>query len=177
MASYQITNDSTHLVITNGANVRNINKQLVREVSLLRGTTLKIDIGGGVLRNIFIPIADITIPVHADGPALVTAVNELLNPLEIAITESLEHINTVIADIDDRVTNLLPASMQEPTFVDESNPNTIYSGFATGHTTGDQPRWAIMRTTISDEVIKNEWAGGTQQMTSIWDNRTALSYS
>jgi len=177
MASYQITNTSTHLVITNGVNVRNINKQLVREVSLLRGTTLKIDIGGGVLRNIFIPIAEITIPVHADGPALLIAINELLSPLEISITESLEHINTTITDIDERVNNMLPASMQEPTFVDESNPNTIYSGFAMGHTTGDRPQWAIMRTTISDEIIKNEWAGGTQQMTSIWDNRTALIYS
>lgn len=175
--SIQITNTSTHLVITNNGNVRSNNKQLVREVSVLRGVTLKIDIGGGALRNIFLPIADITLPVHANPNELVDAVNTLLSPIEVSLGQDLEHLGETLTAISERVNNMLPASMQEPSFIDESNPHVIYSGFAGNDATPDQPAWAIMRTTIQDDVIVNEWAGGSQAMSSVWNDRSTLAYS
>ena len=175
--SIQVTSTSSHVVITNGANVRSINKQVIREISILRGTIIKIDIGGGALRNIFLPIVDITLPVHADNDTLLNALNNMLVPLEIDLAEDISRLSESMTTMQSRLEGLLPASLQEPSIIDESDTNRIYSGFADIDATSDQPRWAIMRTTIQDDIITNEWADGTQAMTSVWDNRTALSYS
>jgi hypothetical protein len=175
--SIQVTSTSSHVVITNGANVRSINKQVIREISILRGTIIKIDIGGGALRNIFLPIADITLPDHPDNATLLNALNNMLVPLEIDLAEDISRLSDSMTTMQERLEGLLPASLQEPSIIDESDTNRIYSGFADIDATPDQPRWAIMRTTIQDDIITNEWADGTQAMTSVWDNRTALSYS
>lgn len=173
----QISNTSTHLVINNAGNIRQLLKQNVREVSILGNNTLKLDIGGGALRNIFLPIADITAPVFDNPETLVNAVNALLTPPEIAITDNLHQLQNTITEMEGQIANLLPASMQEPLYVDESNPNVIYSGFAPQGSSVSEPVWAIMRTTIHGDIIQNEWAGGTQQMNSVWDNRRELEYA
>lgn len=177
MASIQITNTNTNLVITNGANVRTINKQVIREISILRGTIIKIDIGGGALRNIFLPIVDITQPNHANGTALLTSLNAMLEPLDVQIETDLTALSENLHTIQTSIANILPASMQEPSLIDESKENVIYTGFADPATDTASPRWAIMRTTIVDDVIINDWANGSQAMNSIWDNRSALGYS
>ena len=177
MASIQITNTNTNLVITNGTNVRTINKQVIREISILRGVTIKIDIGGGALRNIFLPIADITQPDHTDGPTLLTALNAMLEPLDIQIEADLSALSETINAVQHSIENILPASMQEPSLIDEARENVIYTGFADPGVATSAARWAIMRTTIENDVIINDWANGVQTMTSIWDNRSALSYS
>lgn len=175
--SIQITSTSSHIVITNGSNVRNINKQVIREISILRGTTIKIDIGGGALRNIFLPIADITAPEHLDAPALLVALNNMLIPLEIELEHDLTAMSETLRSMTEQIANILPASMQEPSIVDESRENVIYTGFAEPNADPSAPSWAIMRSTIQDDIIINDWAGGVQTMTSIWDNRASLSYS
>lgn len=173
----QISNTSTHLVIDTDGVVRNINKQLVREISILRNTIVKVDIGGGALRNIFIPIQNIVAPDFIDNKNLLDKLNGLLTPPEIAITDNLNNLSNTINDIENKVTNMLPASMQEPMFVDESNPNLIYAGFASMGARPDEPSWAIMRTTIKDDVIINQWSNGVQAMNVVWDNRTELMYA
>lgn len=177
MANIQITNTNTTLVITSGANVRTINKQVIREISILRGTLIKIDIGGGPLRNIFLPIADITQPVHLDGPALLAALNEMLSPLDVQIEAELSSLSETITTMQSTIENLLPASMQEPSMIDESKDNVIYTGFAAAGAETSAPAWAIMRSTIENDVITNDWADGSQRMTAVWDNRSALTYA
>ena len=177
MASIQITNTNTNLVITNGANVRTINKQVIREISILRGTTIKIDIGGGALRNIFLPIADITQPDHTDGPTLLAALNSMLAPLDIQIEAELSTLSETINVMQSTIENMLPASMQEPSLIDEAKENVVYTGFAEPGADTAQPRWAIMRTTILEDVIINDWSNGVQTMTAVWNDRTQLAYS
>ncbi|MBK7763660.1 MAG: hypothetical protein IPI46_09845 [Bacteroidetes bacterium] len=177
MAAIQITNTNTNLVITNGANVRTINKQVIREISILRGTTIKIDIGGGALRNIFILIADITQPDHVDGPTLLTALNAMLEPIDVQIEADLTALSESINTMQTSIENILPASMQEPSLIDEARENVIYTGFADPGADTAQPRWAIMRTTILEDVIINDWSNGLQTMTAVWDDRTQLAYS
>lgn len=175
--SIQITSTTSHIVITNGANVRNINKQVIREISILKGTTVKIDIGGGALRNIFLPVADITVPEHLDAPALLVALNNMLIPLEIELEHDLTALSETLNSMTEQIANILPASMQEPSLIDEARENVIYTGFADPHTDTSEARWAIMRTTIENDIITNHWAGGSQAMASVWDNRAALSYA
>jgi len=175
--SIEIRSTGTNLTIINGANTRVIAKSIVREVSILKNTTLKLDIGGGVLRNIFLPIADITVPDHVDNVSLLNTVNAMLVPADVAIQNELDELQVVVQHLDTLVGSMNPAFLQEPMFVDEGNPRTIYSGFAVSGSTGDEAKFAIMRTTITDEdIIVNEWANGNLSATNIWDNREALTY-
>lgn len=175
--SIEILSVGTNLSIKNGENTRIIAKSLVREVSILKNSTLKLDIGGGALRNIFLPIVDIILPVHADNVALLTAVNNMLTPPEIAIQAELDNLENVVGHLEVLVGNMNPAFLQEPMFIDEGNPKVIYSGYAVSGSLTNEPKFAIMRTTITDnDIIVNEWANGNLNAENIWDNRENLEY-
>lgn len=175
--SIEIRSTGTNLTIINGENTRVIAKTFVREVSILKNTILKIDIGGGVLRNIFLPIADIIVPDHVDNAALLQAVNTMLVPAEVAIQNELDELQNVVAHLDSLVSEMNPAFLQEPMFIDEGNPKIIYTGFAESGSLPNEPKFAIMRTTITDdEIIVNEWANGNLDATNLWDERATLTY-
>jgi hypothetical protein len=175
--SIEIRSTGTNLTIINGANTRTLAKSFVREVCILNNNTLKLDIGGGALRNIFLPIADITVPTHADNPALLQAVNTLLTPADVAIQNELDELQGVVLHLETLVGGMNPAFLQEPMFVDEGNPQVVYSGYAVSGSLPAEPKFAIMRTTITDEdIIVNEWANENLNATNIWDNRKGLTY-
>lgn len=175
--SIEIRNTGTNLTIVNGANTRLLAKTLVREVSILKNTTLKLDIGGGALRNIFLPIADIILPEHADHATLLQAVNDMLTPPEVAIQGELEELQNVVGHLETLVGNMNPAFLQEPMFIDEGNPKVVYTGYAVAGTQPSDPKFAVMRTTITDgDIIVNEWANGNLNAVNIWDNREMLEY-
>lgn len=175
--SIEIKSIGTNLSIKVGENTRLLAKSLVREVNILRNTTLKLDIGGGALRNIFLPIADIVLPVHTDQATLLDAVNTMLTPPEVAIQGELDELQNVVGHLETLVGNMNPAFLQEPMFIDEGNPKVIYTGYATSESLPSEPKFAIMRTTITDEdIIVNEWANGNLNATNIWDNREGLTY-
>lgn len=175
--SVEIKSIGTNLSVKVGENTRLLAKSLVREVSILKNSTLKLDIGGGALRNIFLPLADIVLPEHTDNASLLDAVNTMLTPPEVAIQGELDELQGVVGHLQTLVGNMNPAFLQEPMFIDEGNPRVIYTGFATTDAKPAEPKFAIMRTTIGDdEIIKNEWANGNLNNTNVWDNREALTY-
>lgn len=173
--SIQITSNSSHLVINNNGTIRTINKQSIREISILRDTTLKIDIGGGALRNIFFRIADITSPQSATPERLVELVNDMLTT-SINVDGIANQLNTLtnsVASISANINAIPSSSIQQPSLIDESNPHSVYSGFAPKGTLETEPHWLIMRTTITNEIQKNEWSKND----AIWDNREQLDYA
>jgi hypothetical protein len=175
--SIQINNNPTTVTIVNGANSRTINKNLIREVSILKNTTLKIDIGGGALRNIFLPIADITVPDHADAADLLDKANQMLVPQDVAI---LNNIGAIAQDVDDiqlKLAGLLPANLQQPILVDDSNPNVIYSGYAVIGSKANENKWAIMRTVLENDVQHNQWVNNHQLANYVWDSRLDYQYA
>jgi hypothetical protein len=176
--SIQISSNNTHLrIVTNGF-IRNINKQNIREISILRNTTLKIDIGGGALRNIFILIGDITIPTHTNATTLLTQLDEMLVNTDRTLIEKIGDMETALATLNESIVSIRTSSpILQPSLVDESNSNIIYTGYAMSGALPSEASWAIMRTTITDEVQQNTWANGTQTMESVWTNRANLSYS
>ena len=175
--SIEIKSIGTNLSIKVGENTRLLAKSLVREVNILRNTTLKLDIGGGALRNIFLPIADIVLPVDTDQATLLEAVNTMLTPPEVAIQGELDELQGVVEHLQTLVGNMNPAFLQEPMFIDEGNPRVIYTGYAVSGSKTNEAKFAIMRTTVTDEdIIVNEWANGNLNATNIWDNREGLTY-
>jgi hypothetical protein len=176
--SIEIESTKEHLRIINNGIVRNLNKQNIREFSILRNTILKIDIGGGALRNIFLPIADITIPSHSSATTLLGQLDEMLVNADNNLLEKIGELEITLTSLSENIMNIKPSTtILQPNLVDESNPNLIYTGYAVNGALPSEASWAIMRTSISDEVQQNTWANGSQAMESIWSNRANLSYS
>jgi hypothetical protein len=68
-------------------------------------------------------------------------------------------------------------SKLEPIFVDESNPNVIYKGWAINAEDSASSLWAIQRISRIGEVVTYDWADGNQFYDNVWDNRLDLQYS
>ncbi len=187
MTATEITNNGASLKIKIGAVVRNIMKSQIIEIDVVKTNIIKIDNGKGVLYNLFIPFADVTVPVTADPEALKDAINDMLATSNIAgnATEAkqieeinkLNILNTSITQIQTSVSTLDSKIFFEPVLVDESNPNIIYKGFANPAANQQEPVWAIQKISNTGDVCSYQWADGNKNFDNIWRNRTDLSYS
>jgi hypothetical protein len=172
-----ITNNHTTLTIMQGANTRTINKTLIREVVLLKNNILKIDIGCGALRNIFLPIADITSPQFAGVKDLEAKLNAMLVPQDETILNDLTDLSVTINAMQTKLSGMMPATLQQPILIDDSNPYEIYSGYAIIGSNTSETKWAIMRTILENDVQRNQWVNNHQHANYVWDNRLDYIYA
>jgi len=73
-----ISNNGASIRIDNGTTVRNIMKNQIIEVSVIRTNILKIDIGQGPLNNVFVPYSSVTSPATASPADLRDAINDFM---------------------------------------------------------------------------------------------------
>lgn len=183
----EITNNGASLKIKNGLQIRNIMKAQIIEIVVVKTNIIKIDIGKGALYNIFIPYADVTVPVTADPEALKDAINDLLVSAGIvgSATEAkqieeigkLNLLNEQVTTIKNAVSTLDNKIFFEPVLIDESNPNIIYKGFASPAANAEEAVWAIQRISNTGDVCSYQWADGNKNFDNIWNNRTSLLYA
>jgi len=172
----EIINNGASLKIISADGTRNILKNQIREVSVINGTVIKIDIGQGALDNIFINFPDVGNPQTPSPDALVDAINTmLLNTINLPLGIATEaNQQKQISDLDSIKSSAL---FQSPQISDETNPNTIYRGFALPGVKTSDAVWAIRKITNSKGVYSYQWAAGNQNFINVWDNRAALIYS
>ncbi len=183
----EITNNGASLKIKNGALIRNIMKNQILEIVVVKTNIIKIDNGKGVLYNLFIPYADVTIPVTADPEALKDAINDMMavsvivgNATEAKQIEEivkLNNLNTTVSQIQTSVSTLDSKIFFEPVLIDESNPNIIYKGFASPSANLQDAVWAIQKISNTGDVCSYQWADGNKNFDNIWNNRLSLLYS
>ena len=173
----EITNNGASLKIKNGLQIRNIMKAQIIEIVVVKTNIIKIDIGKGALYNIFIPYADVTVPVTADPEALKDAINDLLAAASIVgnATEAkqieeigkLNLLNEQVTTIKNAVSTLDNKIFFEPVLIDESNPNIIYKGFASPAANAEEAVWAIQRISNTGDVCSYQWADGNKNFDNI----------
>lgn len=174
-ATTQIINNGASLKIIQDGFSRNILKMQVKEVSVLINTIIKIDIGKGALSNIFLEFNDVSNPQTSNPEALVEAINQMLQTnanISGVATERNQEIE--ISELQNIKTNQL---FVEPQISDESNPRTIYRGFATPGSITSVRVWAIQKIENNGGVISYLWAGGNRNFDKVWDDRKTLQYS
>ena len=75
----QIFNDGASIRIVNTASVLLINKSHIKTIDTVRDNTIRLDIGSGALRNVFIKFQEVTVPAALpDVYALRDAINAML---------------------------------------------------------------------------------------------------
>lgn len=175
-AGTQILNNGASVKIISPDGTRNILKQEIIEIGILKDTIIKIDIGQGALNNVFINHPEVTNPATPTPDALVDAINAMLqNTIVLPPGISTEaNQQSEISKLDSVRTSLL---LQSPSISDETNPKTIYKGFAVPGARTSDAVWAIQKITNDRGIYTYQWAGGNQNFDKVWDNRAALIYT
>lgn len=171
-------------VVTNGI-ARYVTKFQIKEIAIIKDEYVKLDIGQG-LYNVFIHHPEVTVPVTANVEELREAINTMLETAHAgAATESkqnleIEELFSIRAELEvvkNKLNSLNEKIFFEPLLKDESNPKTIYKGFALPGSKSADAVWAIQKTSVSGNITVTKWAKGSKALENIWDNREALQYS
>ncbi|HMT75853.1 MAG TPA: hypothetical protein PKA77_17400 [Chitinophagaceae bacterium] len=182
-------NGSYLRIVLNGGALL-INKYQIKTIDTIRNDTVRINIGEGPLRNIYIKLADVAVPAGlADAAALRDAVVAMVNisaagmdntRLDAGINELTQIRNllvTLSAKWQQGELGGCDFACKMPLREDESQPGIVYKGFAIPSASTNEPVWAIVRIYKQDNQLIYQWADGNQLYDNIWDNHLNLVYT
>lgn len=180
-----IINDGAVIRIEKDSKILLVAKDQVKTIDTVHDNIVRIDIGEGPLKNVFLNYLEISDPAVGSADELRDAIKAMMmsdqydggdakEVTQISILTKLGDIATILASIKERETDI---TQLEPSRVDESNPYTIYNGWHARFGVPDQNEWAIERITrVGDEII-HEWAFGHKKQIYKWIDRETLNYA
>ena len=180
-----VYNDGACIKIVFKGNVIQINKAQIKTIDTIRNDTVRIDIGEGPLKNVYVRLSDVIFPEGLrDVVALRNYIKDLLiqngfstEAKQDAEINELQQVKQVLLDIKVAFQNSGGAgAVKQPLREDESQPNVVYKGYAVPNAKASQPLWAIQKISRVDNQIIYEWADGDENYDNIWDNRYELQY-
>lgn len=181
----EIYNDGASLRIVNNGNVILVSKLQIKTIDTIRNDVVRIDIGEGALKNIYLKYAEVSVP---NGIPDVNQLRDLLNGMlqssvgggatEVKQDTEINILNGILGALTDLkvIMNNNSDCCKNPIRIDESNPNVVYKGFAVAGSVTSEAVWAIQRVTRESDIIIYEWTDGNELYDNIWDNRYELNY-
>lgn len=182
--AFQLINDGAVIRIENGSKILLVSKEQVRTIDTIKDNVVRIDIGEGPLKNIFVNYQDVQSPVvgsanelrdlikqwmlsdnYDGGDAKETTQLSILNQL-LSMTQVLQAIKTQEVD----------PTKSEPSRIDESNPYMVYRGWHKAFGVPDAPEWAIERIRREGDEYIHEWAFATKKQMYTWTDRLQHQY-
>jgi hypothetical protein len=182
--AFQIFNDGAVIRIENGTKTLLVTKEQVKTIDTIQNNIVRIDIGEGPLKNIFVNYQDVSAPV-------VQSANELRDVIkgwllsdnykggdatevgQLNILNKLGDIALILQAIKQKEADL---TQSEPSRIDESNPYMVYRGWHKAFGIPDAREWAIQRIKREGDEIIHEWAFGTQRQIFTWNDRLSHNY-
>jgi hypothetical protein len=177
---FQIFNDGACIRIENGTKILLVAKEQIKTIDTIQTNIVRIDIGEGPLKNIFINYQDVTAPVVASANELRDLIKAMLvsdqydggDATEQGQLNILNKLTDISAILETIKLSEVDLSKVEPSVIDESNPNMIYRGWHKGVGNPSGNEWAIQRIRREDDVNYYEWAWGAQNQVHVWNDRT-----
>lgn len=182
--AFQIFNDGAVIRIENGTKTLLVTKEQVKTIDTIQNNIVRIDIGEGPLKNIFVNYQDVTNPVVGSANELRDLIKGWLlsdnynggdatEATQISILEKLSELGGILANIRDKQEDF---TKNIPTRTDESNPYMVYNGWHVQSGVPEAAEWAIERVRRENDEIIHEWARGTKEAIYIWADRARLEY-
>jgi len=176
----QIINNGASLKIVTGGVPRNISKQQIREISIVNTNIIKLDLGMGALKDIFIPYAEVDNPSTETPAALADAINAMLASTSnagLATEQKQDAGNTELQNIKNVMTAINNKVFEEPFLTDEVTiPGAVIKGFAPAGSDPSAAVWAIQKLTSENGITSNKWADGNKNFDNVWNDRATLTY-
>jgi hypothetical protein len=182
----EIMDTGASLKITVDGNTRYVPKTQIREISIVRDTIIKLDLGRGALYDEFIDQSAVDVPVSKSVQDLSDQLNGFLQTGIAGIATSakqdaqMAQVNALqasIADLQAKMGTINDKVYYEPMMRDELNPRTVYKGYALPGSKTSDPAWAIVKITNNQGTLSYLWAAGSKAFANVWDNRLKLVYS
>jgi hypothetical protein len=181
----EIFNDGACIRILSNNNTLLLSKLQIKTIDTVRTDTVRIDIGEGALKNIYIRAEDVITP---DGLLTADNLRDWLNTILLSNTSGsateanqqleigqLNLIRLLLTDIKAMIA-AYTGGKGSPQRIDESNPYEVYYGYAAANTPGNVDFWAIQKVTRRGDIITYTWADGNELFDNIWDDRLTLNY-
>lgn len=169
--------------ITNGSSIRDVVKLQIKEIAIIKTNIIKIDIGGGALRNIFLPFSQITNPVMPDIEQLLSTLSSWVlysglatEERQAAIAGGMGPINASLGNVNNELFKLNNNRLNAPLAIDDRGNGTIYKGFTAPGIGQDEPYWAIQRSRTIGTITILNWADGLTSLSRVWDQRESYDY-
>lgn len=181
----QVFNDGACIRIEDGGKTLLITKEQVKTIDTVQGNIVRLDIGEGPLKNIFIRHGDVSNPVTDNADELRDRIKAMLLISYNAGGATEQSQNNIIQELinlrgttNDILTQLNKFDFLkvEPQFIDESDLNTIYKGWTIDDPSPEGAKWAIQRIRRQDEIVIYEWAEGARNFEHVWASRLTLNY-
>ncbi|MGF2410739.1 hypothetical protein [Ferruginibacter sp.] len=183
----EIFNDGASLRIVTEGNTILVSKIQIKTIETIRNDVVRLDIGEGALKNIYIKLAEVVTPAGlGDAGQLRDAINAMLlsnvagGATEIKQDTEIGILNGILGVLNDLKGIMNTGSgggIKQPIRIDESTPNIVYNGFAVIGSATNTAVWAIQRVTRNADIIVYEWADGNELFDNIWDDRYNLNYA
>jgi len=183
--AFQIFNDGAVIRIENGTKILLVSKEQVKTIDTIQDNIVRIDIGEGPLKNIFINYQDVTNPALGSANELRDLIKQWMlgdnynggdatEAGQVNILNKLGDIALILDAIKQKEADL---TQLEPSRIDEANPYMVYKGWHKAFGDEQANEWAIQRITRKDDQIIYEWAFGTQKQIYKWWDRANLAYA
>jgi hypothetical protein len=180
--SLQIINDGACIRIQQDTAILLITKSQIKTIDTVRTDTVRIDIGEGALKNIYVRYTDVTDPVVQNAAELKDAIRAMLatgggsgsgatEESQVSILTELQNLKSIFRTQYYGFGNELDLTKREPSKIDESNPNVIYKGWHKIRGVPSDPEWAIQRITRANDIVTYEWSFGSWMQNNVWDDR------
>jgi hypothetical protein len=183
--AFQIFNDGAVIRIENGTKILLVSKEQVKTIDTIQNNVVRIDIGEGPLKNIFINYQDVTNPAVGSANELRDLIKQWMlgdnynggdatEAGQVNILNKLGDIALILDAIKQKEADL---TQLEPSRIDEANPYMVYRGWHKAFGDEQANEWAIQRITRKDDQIIYEWAFGTQRQIYKWWDRANFAYA
>jgi len=177
--AFQIFNDGAVIRIENGTKTLLVTKEQVKTIDTIQNNIVRIDIGEGPLKNIFVNYQDVTNPVVNSANELRDLIKGWLvsdnynggdatEATQLSILTKLGDLAIILQAIKVKEASF---TKEEPSRIDESNPYMIYRGWHRLFGDPQANEWAIERIRREGDEIIHEWAFGTQRQIYKWHDR------
>ncbi|WP_121355752.1 hypothetical protein [Flavisolibacter nicotianae] len=181
----QITNDGAVIRIEKNGKILLVAKDQVKTIDTVHENIVRIDIGEGPLKNIFLNYQEVSAPAVGSANELRDTIKAMMltdaylggdakEVTQVAILNQVGQLTNVLVAMNLRQLDL---TKDEPSRLDESNPNMVYRGWHAAFGIPEQHEWAIERIRqVNDEII-HEWAFGTKKAIYAWSERATFNYA
>ncbi len=169
-----------------------LNKQQIRVIDTPNKEQVRIDIGEGPLRHIFIRASEVSVPSDAGSADDLRDIlagwwqqdysREITYGNQVDQLKDLNAMVLLLTDIKDILgknngtapaSNVLDRALITDNYV---AAGIIYFGYSEMTSSVQEATWAIKKTITTNGKTVELWAGGNQYLTHVWNNRVGLTY-
>lgn len=184
LSNLEIFNDGSCIKIQSGQKTLVVAKEQIKTIDAVHQNIVRIDIGEGPLKNIYLNCQQVAQPLVASAGELRDAIAVMLTSEAVEGTSATEltqmnifnQLTMIVSLLEDIYLIQSDLAKKTPTRIDQSNPNLVYEGWHTMRGTPEQGEWAIRRIRKEDNQIYYEWAEGLQEPVFQWTMRGTYRY-